>query len=100
MARPKSADPLLPLPARVPKSDLDYLALWSSEPGLALRELIGSARRMWPGGPATAGGGPKTHSRPIVTPRLKKLAEQRGMAPKDLGAAIISDYLDALGGGD
>lgn len=93
MARPKSENPLVGVQGRVYQNDLEYLALWNGEQGLALREVIERCRKMWPNGPFTAGGGKKTAGRPIVTPRLKAYAEQQGITPKEAAAVIVADFL-------
>ena len=93
MARPKSSDPLINVQARIPQSQKEYLTLWSSEEGIALRDVIERCQRMWPSGPFTAGGGTKTPSRPIITPKLKAYAAAQGITPKDAAAQIVSDFL-------
>lgn len=94
MARPKSTDPLINVQARLPQSQKEYLTLWSSEEGQALRDVIERCQRMWPQGPFSAGGGVKTASRPIITARLKAYAAKQGRAPKDAAAAIVANFLD------
>lgn len=94
MARPKSSDPLINVQARIPQSQRDYLALWNSEEGTALREVIERCQKMWPSGPFTAGGGTKTPTRPIVTPRLKAYAAGQGIEPKEAAARIVGKFLD------
>jgi hypothetical protein len=91
--RPKSSDPLLKVEARLPQSQKEYLALWNSEEGLALREMVERCQKLWPNGPFTAGGGKKKTSRPIVTPSLKAYAEAQGIEPKEAAARIIGDFL-------
>ena len=98
MARPKSSNPLVGVQGRVYQDDLEYLALWSDEQGIALREVIDRCRKMWPNGPFTAGGGKKRRTRPIVTPRLKAYAEAQGMEPKNAAATIIAEFLDRQAG--
>ena len=94
MARPKSDNPLVNVQARVYQSQRKYLALWCAEEGQALREVIERCQKMWPSGPFTAGGGQKTASRPVITPRLKAYAEQQGIAPKEAAARIVANFLD------
>ncbi len=98
MARPKSTDPLINVQARIPQSQKEYLTLWSTEEGQALRDVIERCQRMWPSGPFTAGGGTKTPSRPIITPRLKAYAAAQGLTPKDAAAAIVADFLSNSAG--
>jgi len=93
MARPKSDNPLVGVQGRVYQNDLDYLALWSGEQGVALREVIARCRKMWPSGPFTSGGGTKKAGRPIVTPKLKAYAETLGLDPKQAAAIIVADFL-------
>lgn len=92
--RPKSSDPLLKVEARLPQSQKEYLALWHSEEGTALREIVERCQKMWPSGPFTAGGGTKTPTRPIVTPRLKAYAAAQGIEPKEAAARIVAGFLD------
>ncbi len=93
MARPKSDNPLVGVQGRVYQSDLEYLALWSVEQGQALRDVIERCRKMWPNGPFTAGGGAKSASRPIITPKLKAYAERVGVSPKEAAAVIVAEFL-------
>ena len=93
MARPKSENPLVGVKGPVYQQDLEYLALWSSEQGTALREVIERCRKMWPNGPFTAGGGKKASGPRVITPRLKAYAEKQGISPKEAAAAIVAYFL-------